>query len=101
MRAPAQTLAQAHIKTAIARLQRRYDHTLLCEPRHPSAIRPQARPTAAAQGQHQGLGLGDLLAVGCVKTHLPACVGGVEVTQPTVAHVKAHGHALGGVAQAV
>ncbi|MNZ88856.1 hypothetical protein D3C78_1077570 [compost metagenome] len=43
-----------HIKTAIGRLQRRYRHAPLLQPWRPGAVRAQARPARAAQGQHRG-----------------------------------------------
>ena len=45
-----------HVKAAVGRLQWHHRHLGRLQQRHPSAVRPQARPAAAAQGQYHHVG---------------------------------------------
>jgi len=63
-----------HLEAAIARLQRRQSYTFILQWQHPCAIRTQARPTAAAEGQQGGIGVNGFFAVGAVDAQTAVTV---------------------------
>ena len=75
-----------HVKAAIRRHQRRNANAALSQHGHPSPVRPQARPTAATQGQHHGIGLKSHLFAWCVEPQSAIC----GPAQPAVPHAKLH-----------
>ncbi|MNL19547.1 hypothetical protein D3C87_1407540 [compost metagenome] len=73
-----------HFEAAIARLQRRQSYAALLQWQHPGAVRTEARPTAAAEGEQGGVGVYGFFAFGAgdaqVTLFIPAkpAVAGVD-----------------------
>ena len=91
---------RGHIKTAVARAQRRYSDAPRLDLVDPQPVRPQAGPTRAAQGQQHRVTAGHRRPLRGQKTQLQGCfVFPVCPADPAVSQVKFHGLPLLGLAQ--
>ncbi|MNF89686.1 hypothetical protein D3C84_722200 [compost metagenome] len=72
-----------HLEAAITGLQRRQSYAALLQWQHPRAVRTQARPTAATEGEQGGIGLHGCFAFRAVDTQSATLVP----AEPAVAGV--------------